>query len=333
MWLRALRAAGLGALWFILTLLSVWAVMALYFDIRITSLRVPVAAIYVLGIVTILLRVKPRLRAAVLCFASFCVVLLWWLSLSPSNDRDWRADVKQTAWAEIDGDRVTIHNLRNCDYRTETEFENCWGDRTVYLSHLRGVDMFLTNWGSPYISHPILSFSFGDDEHIAFSIEARYKAGQTYSAILGFFRQYELIFIAADERDVIRLRTNYRQGEEVYLYHLQVTPDTARAVFLTYVDYLNKLKDQPEWYNALTKNCTTTIDSQISAKMTDPQPWSYQTIVNGTLDGLMYSRGRLVSDGLSFPELRERAHINAAARAADRSPDFSALVRVGRVGF
>ena len=293
----------------------------------------PVTLIYVFGIIGILLKVKPRLWAASLCIAGFFIVLAWWLSLRPLTDGDWQADVDRKAWAETDGDRVTIHNLRNCDYRTETDYANCWSDRTFYLSEIRATDMFLTNWGLRWVSHPIFSFQFGDNEHIAFSIEARYKAGQSYSSILGFFRQYELIFVTADERDVIRLRSNYRKNEELYIYRTVLEPERARAVFLTYVAYLNNLRDHPEWYNALTRNCTTTLDRQIAANMTNPRPRNYQLILNGTLDKLLYDRGRLVTGGLPFRELKERAHINTAAKAANQSPDFSALIRAGRIGF
>ena len=324
---KVLRALGLTVLWCAVALLTLWAVAALYVDIRIAALRIPAALAYVVGILAILLKVRPRLRAAGLCLAGFGIVLAWWLCLSPSNHRSWRADVARTAWAEIDGDRIAIHNLRNCDYRAETEYTNCWHDRTVHLSQLQGADFFFVNWGPRWIGHPILSFDFGDEGHIAFSIEARYQEGQSYSAVLGFFRQYELIFIAADERDVIRLRTNYRKDEEVYLYRANVPPQTAQAMFLTYIAYLNKLREQPEWYNAVTKNCTTTIDKQLAAKVSNPQPWAYQFLVNGTLDELLYRRGRLVTDGLPFRELKERGHINATARAADQSPDFSALIR------
>ncbi len=320
-------------MWFILALLTMWAVAALYVDLRITALRIPVAVIYVLGIFTILLKFKRSLWAAALCFMAFCAVLAWWLNLKPSNRGDWQPDVDRTAWAEVDGDRVTIHNLRNCDYRSETDYSNCWSDRTLYLSQIRGADLFLTNWGLRWASHPILSFQFGDNDHVAFSIEARYRAGQSYSPILGCFRQYELIFVTADERDVIRLRTNYRKDEEVYMYRTRLRPATAQAMFLTYVAYLNKLKDHPEWYNQLTRNCTTTLNKQLAADLPDPQSWNYQFIVNGTLDKLLYDRGRLVTGGLSFPDLKQREHINAAAQAANRSPDFSAVIRAGRIGF
>ncbi len=329
-WLRML---GLTLMWLVLALLTLWAVAALYVDFRVPALRIPVTVIYGLVILAILIRVRPQLLAAALCFAGFCIVLTWWLSLKPSNDGDWQENAARTAWIEINGDQVTIHNLRNCDYVTETEYSNCWTDRTVNLSQLSHIDLFFTTWGPKYIGHPILSFQFGDHDHIAFSIEARYKVGQSYSAILGFFRQYELIFVTADERDVIRLRTNFRKDEEVFMYRTTLPPDEARKIFLLYANYLNKLRDHPEWYNALTRNCTTTMDTKIAADVKNPQPWNYQLLLNGTLDELLYERGRLVTGGLPFPELKEREHINAAGQAADGSPDWSALIRVGRVGF
>ena len=320
-------------MWFILALLTLWAVAVLYVDCRISVLRIPVTLTYVLAIVAILVKFKGSRGAAALVFVGFCGVLAWWLNLKPSNDGNWQPDVDRTAWVEIDGDRATIHNLRNCDYRTETDYSNCWSDRTVYLSQIRATDLFLTNWGLRWASHPIVSFQFGDNDHIAFSIEARYKAGQSYSPILGCFRQYTLIFVTADERDVIRLRSNYRKNEEVFLYRVKVQPEVARAMFLTYVAYLNKLKDHPEWYNQVTRNCTTTLDRQLATNVGNPQPWNYQLLLNGTMDELLYDRERLVTGGLPFPELKQREHINAAAQAAGQSPDFSALIRVGRIGF
>lgn len=331
--MRFLRMFGLVIMWAVLTLLTLWATAALYIDCRVAALRIPITVIYALAVLAIILKIKRPYWAAAACLAAFCVVLVWWFTLKPSNTANWEEDTARTASVEINGDRVTIHNLRNCDYQTETNYSNCWSDRTVYLSQLRSADLFFTTWGPKYIGHPIVSFQFGDNDHIAFSIEARYKAGQSYSAILGFFRQYELIFITADERDVIRLRTNYRKDEEVFLYRTTVSPVRAREIFLIYADYLNRLRDQPEWYNALTRNCTTTLDTKIAADMKNPQPWNYQLLLNGTLDELLYNRGRLATGGLSFPELKQREHINTAARAANQSPDFSTLIRAGRAGF
>ncbi len=325
------RFLGLALLWLVLVLLNLWAVAAIYVDCRIEWLRLPAAVAYAAVVIFTVIKMKrSKMRA---CLGCFVIVLAWWLALEPSNQADWRADVARTAWAHIDGNQVEVHNVRNCDYRTETEFSNCWSDRSYDLSQLRGVDFFFVNWGIKWIGHPIVSFDFGDGQHLAFSIEARYKNGQTYSSILGFFRQYELVFIAADERDVIRLRTNFRKDEEVYMYRTNVPPAIARKLFLTYVSRLNRLNEHPEWYNALTRNCTTTLDSEISHDLPNPKPWTYRLLLNGTLDDLLYERGRLVTGGLPFQELKQREHINPYARTVGQAADFSTLIRLGRVGF
>ena len=326
-----MRRFAAALMWFVIGLLLLWSVAALLIDGP-RVLHIPLAILFAV-IVAAILKYRPRVSAALMCLGCFCLVLAWWLSLKPSNEENWQPDVDRTAWAEIDGDRITIHNIRNCDYQSETVYSNCWSDRTVFLSHLRAVDFFLTNWGIPEIAHAALSFQFDNADPIVFSIEARYKVGQSYSALLGFFRQYSLIFVAADERDLIRLRTSFRKDEEVYLYRTRMSPQTAQAVFLTYVEYLNRLHAHPQWYNAVTRNCTTAIERQVDADLTRPQPWSYQILFSGTLDKLLYNRGDLVTDGFSFPELRARAHINDAARAADDASDFSTRIRAGRPGF
>jgi hypothetical protein len=329
--LKVLRILGITTVWFLLLLLNLWAVAALYVDCRIVWLRTVLVVIYFVAL--ILLISRTGWRRVLFCAICPCIVIIWWLNLKPSDNGDWRPDVARRAWAETIDDRITLHNVRNCDYRSETEYTNCWSDRTYNLPDLRGADFFFVNWGVRWIGHPIVSFDFGNNQHIAFSIEARYKTGQTYSAILGFFRQYELIFIAADERDVIRLRTNYRKDEEVYIYRTNASADIARKFFLTYVTYLNQLRDHPEWYNAVTKNCTTTLDSKLSEDLPKSKGWSYKLLLNGTLDELLYDRGRLVTGGLPFAELKQREHINPLAQMAGQSPEFSALIREGRVGF
>jgi hypothetical protein len=276
-----------------------------------------------------------RARWHGLAFAgiAFACVLTWWLSLRPSNDRNWQPDVSQTAWAEINDDEVAIHNFRNCDYRTETDYTPHWETRSVNLSQLRGIDVFLTYWGSPWIAHPIVSFDFGEEGHVAMSVETRKEVGETYSAIRGFFRYYELIYTIADERDVVRLRTNYRQGEEVYLYHTTTTPDQARIIFLDYLKQANRMRDHPEWYNALTNNCTTNIAPHVAqARAEKSVRWDWRIVLNGKGDEMMYERGDLAG-GLPFAELKQNAHINPVARAADGALDFSRRVREARPGF
>jgi hypothetical protein len=188
-WRRVLRFVGIALLWFCLLLVTLWSTAALYFDVPNHRLRLPLAVLYIACIIVALVVVRtPHLRKSV-CLIGFVMVLVWWLSLKPSNDRPWQADVAQTAWMEIQGDHVTIHNLRNCEYRSEFDYTPHWETKNVDLSQIRGVDVFITYWGSPYIAHPIVSFQFGDDDHVAFSIETRKEVGETYSAVLGFFRE------------------------------------------------------------------------------------------------------------------------------------------------
>jgi hypothetical protein len=165
------------------------------------------------------------------------------------------------------------------------------------------------------------------------SIETRDEVGQSYSAIRGFFRQYALIYIVSDERDVIRLRTNFRKDEEVYLFRTTASPALARKVFLDYLQRVNELNRQPEWYNAVTNNCTTNIAVAAAEAQHKEVRYDWRILLNGKMDEMMYENGGLVTGGLPLPALKAQAHINDAARAADDSPEWSKLIRLGRVGF
>src|SRR5436189_3894780 len=239
--------AGLGGLACVIA--TAWATGALYFDLPIAWLRPPLALIYGLATLAVLFLVKGRWRAMGVVAGGFAVVLAWWFTIKPSNEGNWQPDVAQLAWAEVNGDEVTLHNVRNCDYRTETDYTPHWETRTVRLSQITGIDLAINYWGSPWMAHPIVSFQFADTPPICFSIETRKEIGENYSAIGGLYRQYELIYICADERDVIRVRTNYRHGEDVYLYRALLSPAQARTRFLEYITSLNELHTRPRWYN------------------------------------------------------------------------------------
>jgi len=329
LWRRVATLAGRGFALLLTLALTPWAAAALYFDLLPgTSLRTLGASSYGLAMVGALLTFRGRGKAIAICLAGFALVLAWWLTLKPSNDRAWQPDVAQTAWAEIDGDHVTIHNVRNCDYRTEGDYTPHWETRSYDLSQIRGMDILLTYWGSPWIAHPIVSFQFGDNDYIAMSIETRKEVGEQYSAIRGFFRYYELIYTVSDERDVVRLRTNYRKGEETYLFHTRATPEHARATLLNYLKKINRIRNRPEWYNALTNNCTTNIATLAGEPQLD-----WRVLLNGRADQMLFERGDLATGNLPFAQLKQQAHINAAARAANDAPDFSRRIREGRAGF
>lgn len=309
--------------------ITAWAVAALVIDLP-PAWRIPIAGLYLVGLAAVLFLVRSLDRRAVISLVGFAGVVAWWLMLAPSDTRNWQADVDRTAWADIMGDAVTLHNVRNTDYRTETDYTPRWETRRYDLTQLKGIDLFITYWGSPWIAHPILSFQFADGKRVAFSVEVRKEVGESYSSLLGFFRQYELIYVVADERDVIRLRTNYRHAEEVYLYRTVATPDMARAIFLDYLRSLNDLHQKPAFYNALTSNCTTNIRSHLPSDLVSR--WNWRLLLNGKADEYLYQRGLLAGD-LPFDELKARAHINDAAHAAGQATDFSDRIRVGRPGF
>ena len=257
-----------SVLFFVLILigliLTAWAAAALYFDFRIASLQVPLAVLYLVLVLGAFFALRHRPAGVLVLFAGFAIVALWWFSLKPTNDRNWQPDNAQTAYADIDGDHITIHNFRNCSYVTEKDYTCQWETRSFDLANLSGADLFITWWGPTLIAHPIVSFDFGPQGHVPISIETRDVVGQSYSAVRGFFRQYELAYIVSDERDVVRLRTNFRKDEEVYLFRTTVPPQLTRKIFLDYLGRVNEMHRQPEWYNAVTNNCTTNIDVSAS---------------------------------------------------------------------
>jgi hypothetical protein len=284
----------------------------------------------VLGLVTVgALAVRRARRATAVGWAiALALVGVVWASARPSNERDWQPEVAVLPYATIDGDRVTIHRIRNFDYRTETDFTPAYYDRTFDLRRLDRIDLGAVYWMGPAVAHLFLSFGFGD-EHLAISIEARKERSESYSTVAGFFRQYELVYIVADERDVVRVRTNYRKSppEDVYLFRVLGSIENGRRVLLDYLRDINELHQRPRFYNALTTNCTTMILAH-AAVNPDHIPLSWKILLPGYAPEYVYDQGRL-DRSMPFAELKRRVHINAVAQAADRAPDFSRRIRIG----
>jgi hypothetical protein len=304
-----------------------WSALALWFDGPASRALAGMAAGTVL-ITSLLLAalVRPFLRGLVAALLPVVIVAAWWSSIPPSNTRNWAPDVARTARATFDGSRVTIENVRNFKYRSETDYDQRWETRTYDLDKIRGVDLFLSFWGPTQIAHTFLSWDFDDGQHLAISIETRKEVGESYSALRGFFRQYELYYVVADERDLVGLRTNYR-GETDYLYHIRIPAADARALLVGYLEEVNRLADRPQWYNALTQNCTTSIRSRVQDIGAGGR-LDWRLLVNGHIDQLLYERGQ-INTSLPLAELRARSNITERARAADDSTDFSAQIRKG----
>ncbi|HZP42082.1 MAG TPA: DUF4105 domain-containing protein [Candidatus Binatia bacterium] len=264
---------------------------------------------------------RARLRATFFWLA-WLAVLGWWLAIPPRNDRAWQPDVARTSTADIRGDRLVVHDLGDFEWRSETDFTPRWEERAFDLSGIRGVDLFLSYWGPRLISHTIVSWEFADGRHLAISIETRKERDEEYSAIRGFFRQYELYYVVADEHDLVGLRGV--RGERVFLYRLRADPVTAGHVLRSYVDAANRLARRPAWYNALTRNCTTTIRLHV-LDAGRPATWDWRVLANGRLDELLYERGA-IDRTRPFPALRAASDVTV--RAADPRA-FSAEIREG----
>lgn len=249
--------------------------------------------------------------------------------ITPRQDRDWAPEYARPAHATINGELVTIHDIRNFDYRTEMDFTSRYYTKTFDLTKLDSVDVIASYWAGDAIAHIMVSFGFSGKDFLAVSIETRRERNESYSTIAGFFKQYELFYVVADERDLIRLRTNYRNDppEDVYLYRIRAPTGNARRLFLDYVREINSLADKPEFYNTFTTNCTTSV---LTHGRVNPgrHRLSWKILLSGYVPQYLYERQR-VDTSLSFDELKRRSFINAAAQAPDRAPDFSQRIRVG----
>jgi len=330
---KILRIIGTAVAFAGLVILACLGTLAIYYSNLPAFLRPVCSGVFLLlagWLVFSGLRKRKRRAWGAFLILFSLVFLAWWFLIPPSNNRNWQPDLAVLPWAEIRNNLITVHNIRNCDYRTETDFTVRHYDRTYDLNQLKSLDLFLVYWGSPSIAHTIMSFGFADGSYLSFSIETRKEVGEEYSAIKGFFKQFELIYVVADERDVVRLRTNYRKGEDAYLYRLNVPMDFARNVLLDYLREVNSLKDHPEWYRALATNCTTSIRRH-TAPFNPDERLDWRIIANGYLDEMLYERGRL-DRSFPFTELKKKSLINQQARTADKSSDFSRLIRVGLPG-
>lgn len=315
----------------VILVVTSWGAFAIYYGDSYTSKIQSVLALgfSLSGLLTIVSLYIPRWRWRMLVLFGilFVCIALWWLRIQPSNDRQWQQDVEKLAYASIEGDLVTVRNVRNFDYKSEFNYLPAYYTKTYDLTKLEGADLFTTYWMGPAIAHTMLSFNFGEDGRLAISIEARKEKGESYSSIKGFFRQFELIYIVADERDLVRLRTNYRKNpvEEVYLYPIHWPKEDVKQVFLQYIHEINRLNKKPAFYNTLLENCTTMIWIHNLVNQNHLK-FSWKILASGYFPEYLYESGRL-DQHLPFAELQQRAHINILANKADQAPDFSKRIR------
>ena len=317
-------------LWITIPPITLWGIGALYFSPLLpVQWRALAASSY--GVATILafaLLPYPG-RTALAAFAIFAILVILFRRIPASNDRDWQPEVAFTPHAEINGDLVTIHGVRNFDYRSKTDFTPRWEDRTYDLGKLDSADLIAVYWAGKAIAHMMVSFGFGGTDYLAVAIETRQgQKGGSYSTLAGFFRNYELYYVGADERDVIRVRTTYREPQEdVYIYRISGPLENFRRVFLDYLKSINELRDLPAFYNTLTTNCTTSILLHSRMNPESP-PLSWKILLSGYVPDYLYELGRL-DTSLPFAQLEKVSHVNERAHDADNDPAFSQRIRQG----
>ncbi|WP_426703166.1 DUF4105 domain-containing protein [Rhodanobacter sp. Col0626] len=314
----------------LVTLVSgAWGAMALWYQlpggavVRMLGSAVWIVVVIALAAITISRRSWLPLGAYV---AMYAVLLGWWVSIAPSNQRIWADDVSRPLVGKVVGNEVTLDNVRNFNWRSDTDYDARWETRHYDLDHLASADAVLSYWSSKAIAHAMISFGFDDGSHVVFSVEIRKQRGQQYSAIGGFFKQFETALVAADERDIIRVRTNVR-GEDDYLYPLRMNKAAMRALFLSYVHAANTLAGTPAFYNTITSNCTTIVYRM--ARQIDPGlPWDIRLLMTGYLPGYLHDAGA-VDQSVPVDELRRRGRVTERARNTTAGDDFSRAIRAG----
>lgn len=281
-------------------------------------------SLWLLAIVTIFFLIKDLKSRSMWLVPIFLVVIVPYLMIQPSNDRDWEPEFKRTGYADISGDIVTLTNVRNFTHRGRDDFDERWESRTFRLSKLRGLDYFQSNFYGDILAHPILSFDFGDEGRICLSVETRREVGEKFTPIGGLYKIFELQYLFITEDDCIPLRTMVRE-ETVRRYTIDGTPEHIRKLFLAALEIQNELVEKPQFYNVINANCTTSLNALQPEN--DRIAWEMRLLFNGMLDEYLYEQGLILKNNLSFEQLRKKSIINDLANAAAGTTGFSKTIR------
>jgi Domain of unknown function (DUF4105) len=321
-----LRRLIAGIKLLLLILVIAWTTLAIYFsNLPWPALRLALAVAFAAFAIWAFWLSRRRRMPAV-AIALVLGVFAWWLTIAPTGNRNWRPEVAVMPRAFIDGDHVRITGVRNFDYRNRDDFTAHYEEREIDLSHLTGLDFFVSYFMAGPVAHTFVSFIFDNAAPLSISIETRPEVGRGFEPVASMFKQFELIYVVGEERDLVGVRAIHR-GEAVYLYHINTSPDDARRLFLVYLARINELADRPEFYNLLTSSCTINIIRYANAAGRQGR-LDFRHLFNGLIGSYLYYSGRLDTT-LPFDELRRRSLINKDAEAADSAPEpeFSERIR------
>jgi hypothetical protein len=329
-----LRVTGRVAVSLAVLLTALWACLALWYQVPGPApLKISAGVLWALfALAAIALLWRGRGPRALLSYTvGFAVLLGWWSTILPSQNRAWADDVARQVSSHVEGSVVTMDNVRNFDWRSDTDYTTRWETRRYDLDRLRTVDVALSYWSGPAIAHTLVSFGFDDGRFVTFSIEIRKERGESFSSIGGFFKQFETSLVAADEHDILRVRTNVR-GEDLYLYRVRLPQAEMRSLFLAYLDEGASLVRAPSFYNTLTANCTTIVYA-LARHIVPGLPMDWRLLASGYLPDYLYDVGGL-TPGYSMEALRAAGRVTERAIAADTTPaaDFSQVIRQGMPG-
>lgn len=318
---RCLRPALLAVALLCKLAALIWGTLSLYwFLLPIPWLQILLSTGF-FGLALNSLFFRPSPRGFKLLSTAILLVLVGWIAKRPSHDREWRPEVAVMPSARINGDQITLHHVRNFNYRSPSDFDVLYENRDVLLSDLQSVDFLVSHWSSDAVAHTFVSFNFGHAEPVCISIEARLELGETYSPVASCFKEAELIYIVGNERDIIRVRTDFRD-EKVYLYRTRATPAVARRLFLSYLKKINELAEKPEFYHLLSNNCTVNILRHARGDGKRGE-FDMRVLLNGYVDGYAYARGAL-DTSMPFAELRAASLVHTGP---DDDDDFSSRIR------
>jgi hypothetical protein len=251
----------------------------------------------------------------------------WLGALEPSNERDWAPDHAVPPHARLDQSRARVTGVRNFEYGPEGRVTPAFEERTFDLDRLESVWFvlvpFSSRWRAP--AHSFVSFGFGDSQFVGISVEARREADEEYGVIPGLLRRYELMYVVAEERDLV-LRRVLHDSNDVYLYPVRATPAAAREMFVAMLERANSLAANPEFYNTLSNNCTSNLIAHVNAIVPGKIPTGWRTLLPGYADEVALELG-LISDSGRVEDVRGRYLVNARALQHAADPAFSLRIR------